>query len=519
MKKFSDAQTRFYIATILLGLAGIGLTIYKNRVLHFPLFTGSTVDAWTVEAHISFEADGGPVEVSLAVPDDQADLSLCKTKYIAKGYTYETAKDTPIKEHRRAIWKKESAKGLQNILYRVSVYDTAGKRKNFNEEDVPLPSINLPEDKLVAIDNIIKIARESSGGNNKAFVTELLKMLNSNTPSDEVSMLLGAKPTRNSKMQLARTILARDNIRSVIAKGFVLDKTKKNQKLMNVLCVGEGDKWNFFTLASETYELPERFLFWQRGGDSLLDVIGGKNVKVKFSILHEKRSASRFAVENAEENESFLVTMSIYSLPIAQQSAFKTMLMVPLGALIVVLMRNIVGISTSGTFMPILIALSFLETRVLPGVIMFFLIVSAGLAVRAYLTRLNLLLIPRISAVVIVVVFIMALFSIVSNKIGLERGMQVTLFPMIVLSWTVERLCVLWEEQGHKEVLIRGGGALLVAVIAYLVMSNSLARHLMFTFPELMLTLMAIILLLGRYSGYRLSEIFRFKAFEESDND
>lgn len=42
-------------------------------------------------------------------------------------------------------------------------------------------------------------------------------------------------------------------------------------------------------------------------------------------------------------------------------------------------------------------------------------------------------------------------------------------------------------------------------------MSNRLVEHLTFNFPELILSLLAIILVLGRYTGYRLSELYRFR--------
>jgi hypothetical protein len=37
-------------------------------------------------------------------------------------------------------------------------------------------------------------------------------------------------------------------------------------------------------------------------------------------------------------------------------------------------------------------------------------------------------------------------------------------------------------------------------------------EHLMFVFPELLLVLLGITLLLGRYRGYRLLELRRFRA-------
>jgi len=36
-------------------------------------------------------------------------------------------------------------------------------------------------------------------------------------------------------------------------------------------------------------------------------------------------------------------------------------------------------------------------------------------------------------------------------------------------------------------------------------------EHLIFTFPELLLVILALVILAGRYTGYRLTELRRFK--------
>src|SRR5690606_19793011 len=112
------------------------------------------------------------------------------------------------------------------------------------------------------------------------------------------------------------------------------------------------------------------------------------------------------------------------SLPLQTQDVYKILLMVPIGAFIMLLLRNIVGIKTFGTFMPVLIAISFKWTSLVAGIALFMLVVGMGLLVRFYMERLKLLLVPRLTAVLIVVVLIMALVSVVSNRLGLEIGLS-----------------------------------------------------------------------------------------------
>ena len=82
---------------------------------------------------------------------------------------------------------------------------------------------------------------------------------------------------------------------------------------------------------------------------------------------------------------------------------------------------------------------------------------------------------------------------------------------MIILSWTIERMSILWEEEGKREVFVQGSGSLIVAVLAYFAMNNEYSAYLFFNFPELLLVILAIIIMIGRYTGYRVTELLRFK--------
>jgi hypothetical protein len=121
-----------------------------------------------------------------------------------------------------------------------------------------------------------------------------------------------------------------------------------------------------------------------------------------------------------------------------------------------------------------------------------------------------LLLVPRLGAVLIVVVILMLIISVVSHKLGLETGLSVALFPMVIIVMTIERMSVVWEERGAGDAIKAGLGSLFVAAVAYLAMGMNWLEHLIFTFPELLLIVLAVVLLLGRYTGYRLTELRRF---------
>ena len=188
---------------------------------------------------------------------------------------------------------------------------------------------------------------------------------------------------------------------------------------------------------------------------------------------------------------------SLFSLPIATQAVYSVLVMIPVGALVIMLLRNFVGVKTFGTFMPVLVALAFRETRLLWGLVLFAIIVSLGLLIRFYLEKLRLLLVPRLTCVLTVVVILMAGISVLSQKLDIQPGLSIALFPMVIISMTIERMSIVWEERGASEAIQEGVGSLLVAAVAYVVMDIAWLEHLVFVFPELLLLVIALTLLVG----------------------
>ncbi|NVK10657.1 MAG: gonadoliberin III, partial [Gammaproteobacteria bacterium] len=123
-------------------------------------------------------------------------------------------------------------------------------------------------------------------------------------------------------------------------------------------------------------------------------------------------------------------------------------------------------------------------------------------------------LVARISAVIIAVILMIATLAVLAYRLELTAGLSITFFPMIILAWTIERMSIIWEEDGWSEVAKQSAGSLITAIIVYLAMTDDVIRHLSFNFIGLQLVILAVILMLGNYTGYRLSELLRFKPLE-----
>ncbi|MNZ60446.1 hypothetical protein D3C78_785160 [compost metagenome] len=84
---------------------------------------------------------------------------------------------------------------------------------------------------------------------------------------------------------------------------------------------------------------------------------------------------------------------------------------------------------------------------------------------------------------------------------------------MVILTMTIERLSITWEERGGSHAFKVAVGTLVAATLAHLLMSIPQLTYFIFTFPAVLLILVGFMLAMGRYRGYRLTELVRFKAF------
>ena len=501
----------FYFVTAILFLAGILLIGYQRVTFDIPFVPSDERQIWTVEARVEFEPkDNAATEVVLALPAVQPGFTQLEQTTASLGYGVNYVK----KDGSNFVeWTKRNPQGLQIVYYRADIL--VDKSATASSMIVPaLVQSTEPEPYATAMAEIARVATSRSSGP-YSFATQVIHELNQES---ELTSLLFSKYKRS---ELLTNILQVGKVHARTVGVLELKDGRRNQKLHNYVAVFNGSEYKIFNPTTGKTGLEQDQMIWNDNGNSLLDISGGHNALVRFTTINHPVSA----VEAGERKANIdiaageeLVPFSLSALPLDEQSLFKGLLLLPIGVVIVVFLRVIVGIKTSGTFMPVLIAMSFLETSLWFGLIGFVAIVGVGLIVRSWLSRLNLLLVARISAVIITVIGLIGFISFFTFKIGLTEGVKITFFPMIILSWTIERMSILWEEEGYKEVLKQGGGSLFVAVVAYLSMSSVFIQHFTYNFLGLQLILLSLVLIMGNYTGFRLSELKRFKPLANQIN-
>jgi 7 transmembrane helices usually fused to an inactive transglutaminase/Inactive transglutaminase fused to 7 transmembrane helices len=501
------SKRHIYLLSAVLTAISLAIFYYKAEVLRFPLSAQTETPVWNVEAAVSFTPGPAAVKVTLNIPNLTPGYAVLDENFVSRGFGL-TTRDTT--EGREAQWAVREAKGPQTVYYRALVYKDPSRLAEDTTPPFPDPPV-LDEAAQIALDGLIADVRRQSA-DVATFTSELLRRLNSPAADQYLELFIDRGTTPNDRAQLATTLLAGAQIPARVAHGIFLRDQAGPVQSVPLLEVHDGLQWLYFDPMTGAQGLPGDFLIWWRGADRMVDVEGGSTGSVELAMQRNVLDAMMVAERRAEQIGSKAIDFSLFSLPIATQSVYSVLIMIPIGALAILFLRNFIGVKTFGTFMPVLVALAFRETRLLWGVILFAVIVSLGLLIRAYLEKLRLLLVPRLTAVLTIVVMLMAGISVLSHRLDIQPGLSIALFPMVIISMTIERMSIVWEERGASEAIQEGVGSLAVAALAYLVMGIDWLEHILFVFPELLLLVLAITLLAGRYTGYRLLELRRFKA-------
>ena len=492
--------------SLLLMLLGVLILCFKLFRLGYPPFPDTESAAWSLQARVELEPGQGAVKAGLRLPVRPSGFSVAQENFVSRGFGL-TLVEEPL--HRQADWAIRRLREPKTLYYRaVIIQDTEHHPFAARPDYPPIPELEEPF--ATALKDIVAVVRAESA-DTETFTAAMLARLTGAHPDENMELFLADVDAWNGSIGLTQLLLAGAHIPTLRIHGLRLGEDVQRATMETLLGVFNGDDWLVFDPVTGQKGLPSEFFIWWTGDGGLLTVTGAHQRDLQVSAKQTMKSSLELAQQRAELQNSRIRYISTLQLPIQTQAVYEVLLLIPFGILVIVLLRNFIGFSSFGTFAPVLIALAFRETELLKGTILFIIIVSLGLFFRFYLEKLRLLLVPRLAAVVTIVVLLMTAISIISDLMGMETGLSVSLFPMVIISMVIERMSVVWEERGAFTSIREGLGSLAMAALAYLAMSIDVLSYWVTVFPEINLIVLGLIIALGRYTGFRLMELRRFR--------
>jgi len=186
------------------------------------------------------------------------------------------------------------------------------------------------------------------------------------------------------------------------------------------------------------------------------------------------------------------------------------LLMLPIIATILAFLKQVIGVTTFGLYTPAVIALSFLALGWTVGVSFLIFILVTGYVTRVMMRRWRLLYIPKVAIIVTVVSLTLLLLLGIGAFFDLTLSGD-TIFILLIMSTLSEMLLTVKAEQGWYGALVGIAETVLAALLCVFLVQWSLLQSLILAYPELILLTLLINIFLGRWTGLRLVEYFRFR--------
>ncbi|MFF3755705.1 7TM domain-containing protein [Streptomyces sp. NPDC002185] len=192
------------------------------------------------------------------------------------------------------------------------------------------------------------------------------------------------------------------------------------------------------------------------------------------------------------------------------------MALLPLAALLIVLLRVVVGLNTLGTFSPVLLALAYAQAGLPLGVPLTLVMFALGFAAQPLLRRLHLPRVARLGVLIAVVTSGLIAAQLGLGSFGLSDAWGMSL-PVVVTAIVTERLWEVWDLDGVRAAATGAALTMGTAVLVALLLLTPYVREVAEAVPlQLALACAVWTAVAGTYRGLRLSELFRFAPAAES---
>jgi transglutaminase-like putative cysteine protease len=506
-------------------LVALGLGIFAWKVFGYglPVVPGDPEGLWRVELAVTVRGAGERGSVRAPLPSTGPNQEVYDERSVADRLVFSIR---PEGTDRIAVWRGEIV-GIHDIAYGFRVRLTPGERgiptellataprevvRRFSQPTGEFPA-DAPEIAEVLSALALPPADDPAGRLRTAFawIAHEIGTLEGG-PDDALLTLANRAGSERGKSALLVSVLRAAGIPARPALGLELRAATPRETIWVEAWAGG---WIPISSTGAFFaSRPPNLLLLRTGSLAGVESTGTAALSYRWHALREHLRADELATLMVPPSRLF-AAISLYQLPVSTQSALRALLLFPLGALALAFFRNVIGFPTFGTFMPVLIAFALRQTPLGVGLAMVVGVLGVGVLGRVFLDRLRLLLVPRLSILLCVVVLGVTAFALLGRTTEQRDFFASVLFPIVILTMLCERFSIAVAEEGMRNALVQVAYTLAVTAAVYPIMRNPLAEHLMFSFPELTLVVMGVLVWIGGYTGYRLMDLVRFRSFAD----
>lgn len=198
-------------------------------------------------------------------------------------------------------------------------------------------------------------------------------------------------------------------------------------------------------------------------------------------------------------------------------------LALPVVATVVGIARHFIGLKTLSIYAPIVLTYAFLELSfdrstdtihyldgLKYGIVLFLLVFATSTFTYKFIKPLRLHYYPKMALIFSVISAAILLTIALGGYLGRTGFTNVNIFSVVLISAITERIVGMYAKTNFKNAFFTSIETLLLTIINYSLISYSEFQRFIFESPWILLIVVLINLLVGRFTGLRLREYIRF---------
>lgn len=371
---------------------------------------------------------------------------------------------------------KEEAK-MQGVY--IQVIDSFGSSTDFISEEILTQKITEQTSSLQKADHILIWTKESAGLN------ALSRFMQKNISKEEINL------------EQRTIIVLEDN---------VLNNVNRIQRQFSLLN-------------------PQEIVVAQEGALFLL--IEAKDDQDFLKELQSKGYDHEIIDAKSSEIKPWKIMSHFVNILIDQgipDNTIALLLILPVIATVVAVMRQVVGMTTYGIYTPSIITLSFMIIGIYAGLLTLAAAIFIASLARILLKRVRMLFIPKMAIVITLVTLVLFILLISGIYLNLfdAQFLSIAIFPMLILSTLVEKFVTTKSGKGLSSAGFIMLSTVIVSIIAYITAGGEInlgfkilkfqaIENLMLNYPEIIFVIIVFNFMLGKWTGIRIMERIKFR--------
>ena len=210
-----------------------------------------------------------------------------------------------------------------------------------------------------------------------------------------------------------------------------------------------------------------------------------------------------------ENINSFITLAAANGVPL---DTLVLVLILPIIVTMIAFFRQVIGIKAFGIYTPAIITFAFLATNEIKyGITIFVTVILVGTVTRYLLKKARLLYLPRVAIMITIVGFSILFLLFIGGTWDRTGLASVSIFPILIMITLVEKFITVQVEKGNRAAIVLSLETLFISIIGYYIASWPQLIKMILSYPWLSLLTIPVNIFLGKWTGLRLSEYFRFR--------